>query len=94
MKRKITLIKGSHVIIIISSILIVFISFFCTTLFYNRYCEMNNCPVQIISKDYETKYYIKEVIYEDEQKISIMDIYGKTFTFDKQDYIIKYRYNK
>ena len=93
MSKKITLIKGSHIMIIICGIIIFFTSYFCTTLCYNNYCNNHNYPIQIIAKDCNLKYYIQEVVNEDENMIEIKDIYGKNYTFNKKEYIIKYRYN-
>lgn len=93
MGKRITLVKGSHIMIIICSIIIFFTSYFCTTLCYNNYCDNHNYPVQIITKDYKDRYYIQEIVNENENIIEIIDIYNNHYIFNKNKCIIKYKYN-
>ena len=93
MSKRMVSIKGSYIFIIVCGIIVFFISYFCTTLCYNNYCDNHNYPIQIIAKDYSLKYNIQEVINEDENVIEIKDIYGKNYTFNKKEYIIRYKYN-
>ena len=93
MSKRTVSIKGSYIFIIVCGIIVFFISYFCTTLCYNNYCDNHNYPIQIIAKDYSLKYNIQEVINEDENVIEIKDIYGKNYTFNKKEYIIRYKYN-
>ena len=47
MGKRIVLIKGSYIFIIICGIIVFFTSYFCTTLCYNNYCDNHNYPIQM-----------------------------------------------
>jgi len=82
------------VILIINIATTVFLtSVLCTTICHNIYCENNNYPIQIIAPDHGFRYYIQEVVEEDKDFIEIIDIYNNHYKFNKNEYIIKYRYN-
>ena len=85
--------KRKLILIIFIAFIVFFISFSCTTIYYNIYCNNNNYPVQVITKDYGFRYYIKKVIREDDNFIEIIDKYNEYYKFNKVEYIIKYQYN-